>query len=376
MSKGGGQRGSIEGLSPGMPFHEAADAAVHQRVKAVIGAIERLDTHDPAGGVKPEQVHQLRVAVRRASAAVQAFEPCLDSDAASRLKKRLKKLRRAVGEARQCDVTAAVLSHDIHAVHGPGREALGELLSSIKHRRLAALRRLDRVLARLTVREIRKARDAAMDSLRPVHTCDGAQATLHAAACAAIRRFTGEVREAGRGPLEDAVALHELRLAGKRLRYAAEVFDCCFDRGRVEQAQDQIVTLQDRLGTANDLYEIAEFIAGQIDAAPQVPLIARGARPNDGMTDLGPVLAFYRGRLQQSMTEFAAWWRAGGGEQLCAAFEAMATGDDRANSDASHHSADQPTGQDGPRRPRFPGPEEVFGEPFVLGEHAITNGSH
>jgi CHAD domain-containing protein len=378
VTTSGGQRGSIEGLSPGMPFHEAAAAAIRQRVKSVIGAIKRLDPDVSPGGVKPDQVHQLRVAVRRSSAAVQAFEPCLDSEAASRLKKRLKKLRRAVGEARQCDVTAAVLTHDYHAVHGPEREAMGELLMRIKRRRRTALRRLDRVLARLTVKEIRGARDAALESVRPALTPEGGQATLRTAARAAIRRFTGEVRDAGRGPLEDANALHEIRLAGKRLRYAAEVFDCCFDRGHVEEAQSQIVALQDRLGAANDLFEIAGFVEAELEAAPKVPLIARGATAGGGGPDLAPALAHYRMRLRESMIEFAGWWRAGGGERICAAFEALAGDDDAAAiADAVADGAEEARPlANGPLRPRFPGPEEVFGEPFVLGGHAAANGSH
>lgn len=366
MSGGGVQRGAVEGLSPDMSFHAAADAAVRQRMKAVVTAIRRLDPDVEAGGVKPEQVHQLRVAVRRASAAVQAFGACFDEPRSSRLRKRLKKLRRAVGDARQCDVTIATLSHDFHANHGPGREAIGELIARVKSRRRTALRRLDRVLAHLTVRDIKHVRDAALDSLRPVLTPEGEEAHLMAAARAAIGRFTSELRDAGRGQLESAPALHELRLAGKRLRYAAEVFDCCFDKELAERAQEQIVALQDRLGAANDLYEIAEYIAAEITAAPKLPLIARG-RPTPAYVDLSPVLAFYRERLHQAMNEFASWWRAGGGDRLCDAFMALVAAD---AAPSPRESAAAPAAR------RFPEPEEVFGEPIVLSGQAAANGSH
>jgi CHAD domain-containing protein len=49
-----------------------------------------------------------------------------------------------------------------------------------------------------------------------------------------------------------AAQLHELRLDGKRLRYAAEVFAPMFDARRTRRFLRRLATLQEALGIAND----------------------------------------------------------------------------------------------------------------------------
>src|SRR4051812_10904613 len=52
----------------------------------------------------PEHVHQLRVAPRRAGAALDIFELCLPAKVYKSAKKRIRRIRRAAGAARDWDV--------------------------------------------------------------------------------------------------------------------------------------------------------------------------------------------------------------------------------------------------------------------------------
>src|SRR5206468_5052202 len=66
-----------------------------------------LAVHDADRDV--EDVHRLRVATRRAGAALKIFQPCLPDKVFRRVRKQLRALRRAAGEARDWDVFLADL---------------------------------------------------------------------------------------------------------------------------------------------------------------------------------------------------------------------------------------------------------------------------
>ena len=59
-----------------------------------------------------EHVHRLRVATRRASAALKLYRDCVGDKPARWMKKWLRKIRRAAGDARDLDVLADRLAHD------------------------------------------------------------------------------------------------------------------------------------------------------------------------------------------------------------------------------------------------------------------------
>src|SRR5262245_16207437 len=90
----------IEGLNSDMPLGKAARRVFAARLAAVTKhwrpAVEQPND--------PENVHQLRVATRRASAAVDIFGDLLPKRLFRRLKKRLRQLRRSAGAARDWDV--------------------------------------------------------------------------------------------------------------------------------------------------------------------------------------------------------------------------------------------------------------------------------
>src|SRR5262245_26254841 len=91
----------IEGLTPTMTLAEAAHLVLNARLSVVRttlpAAVERY-------GEDFEHVHQLRVATRRAGAAIKLLGDCLPGKVKQAVKKSLRSLRKAAGEARDWDV--------------------------------------------------------------------------------------------------------------------------------------------------------------------------------------------------------------------------------------------------------------------------------
>src|SRR5439155_26079578 len=114
----------ITDLTPETPLEDAARRVLTVRLEVVHEylplALERW-TEDS------EHVHQLRVGTRRAGAALAIFEPCLPRKVFKRVRKRLRKVRRAAGEARDWDVFTLTLAEreaKAAAAHRPGLDLL------------------------------------------------------------------------------------------------------------------------------------------------------------------------------------------------------------------------------------------------------------
>ncbi len=65
------------------------------------------------------------------------------------------------------------------------------------------------------------------------------------------------------GP-EDSRALHDLRIAAKRLRYSLETFAVAFSPGVADAHADRVRELQDVLGRIHDLDVLERLLAGRI----------------------------------------------------------------------------------------------------------------
>ena len=91
----------IEGLTPEMGVAEAATAVLAARFEVVRHFLP-LAAEKPYDD--PEYVHQLRVGTRRAAAALRVFADCLPRKHLRTLRRRLREIRRAAGDARDWDV--------------------------------------------------------------------------------------------------------------------------------------------------------------------------------------------------------------------------------------------------------------------------------
>jgi CHAD domain-containing protein len=249
----------------------------------------------------PEHVHQLRVGTRRARAALDIFACGLPPKVYKAARKRLRDIRRAAGEARDWDVFLAGLSQRGCQQPGKRKPGLDGLVGYAVARREAAQRQLeaagedfpfafDRFLAE-TVAAVHKPDDpdlrTLLDLARPLLT-----------------GLLNELEEASGRDLEDHEHLHQVRILGKRLRYAMEVFADCFAPAFRERLYPAVEEMQEMLGNANDSYVACgrlEALSARLKAL--VPLEWKRYRP--GVESL---LVYHRARLPQERQRFRDWW--------------------------------------------------------------------
>jgi CHAD domain-containing protein len=237
----------IDGTTPEQPVTEAARLAVRLRLKLV-------EYYLPLAAWQadedPEYVHQLRVATRRATAALGIFADLLPQRRLKQLKRKLHRVRRAANDARDLDVLIARLK--VSAEESPD-PAWRDLLGDLKARRDQAQPPIRQVDKKLRDWEFR---GKVRGLVRRVDLRDSAQGLPVPTFVDAARRALTPLVEAFfmaiRGPLDELPAMHQCRIRGKKLRYAMEVFAGAFPPEFRTDLYAQIEQVQELLGQIND----------------------------------------------------------------------------------------------------------------------------
>ncbi len=282
------------------PVPEAARTALSLRLTVVRDCLPRaLDATD----ADPEHVHQLRVGTRRARAALDLFKDCLPRKVYKAARKELRRLRQVAGAARDWDVFLAGLEHGSKQRGAKHRPALDFLVGHAVGRRMEAQAKLQELgsdypdefdrLSTETVDAVRERHDAEFKTL-----IDLAQPTL--------RGLIEELETAAGGDLTAYANLHQVRIIGKRLRYAMELFGGCFGPAFRRKLYPAVQAMQDILGRANDCV-VAGNRFEEINIWLRTRLPVEAKRFTQG-------LVFMRRDLQRRLAEeerlFAEWWAA------------------------------------------------------------------
>ncbi len=288
----------ISGLEPGMPAVRGARRVLRAR----LGAVEALLVEAADSG-RPKAVHRLRVAARRAAAALDAFDDCLDDRVARRVRKRLRRIRRVAGRARDCDVHRRILA-DLRARAATARQSalrwLDERLGAERKQMRRALAALHERYSRKTLR--RRHRRLLETLNEPSFgRGDGRAArddgqTLRQAARRVMAARLADVRGAAEADLGQADNLHTLRLRIKDLRYALEVFRPCWERATWDRWFTLFEDLQVRLGAVND----ARSVLARLEQ-----YVAAGAPAG-----VGALVRRYRALVQRRRRAFLQHWQA------------------------------------------------------------------
>jgi len=245
----------ITGLSPGTTVADAARLVLAARLCAVdVSALLAAEAV-----TDPEAVHQLRVATRRARAALAVFADYVPRKATRRARKTLRKLRRAAGAVRDLDVLFAAIN-ELSSRGAASDPAGGSFLSGYLFARQSAEREQ---LAR-TLRRVLDGK--SLDRLLKVTTRvrGGDEVALASRATAALDEILTRFTVA----LDDTAAddrLHQVRIVGKELRYALELFVDCYDVSVRDEVYSAVEKLQDILGDANDARQAMRLIEGLKD---------------------------------------------------------------------------------------------------------------
>jgi CHAD domain-containing protein len=221
-----------------------------------------------------EHVHQLRVASRRATAAMETFAPYLPPRRGAWFDRQLKRIRKAAGEARDLDVLAVRLEQEFN---GDASDAAIAIIGRLSAARAAAQPEIVDVYRRLQSREFRQRIRWLVHRVRMRETCDGApcgdscgdvagcdsnpcgndcqcecEPSIFQAARGQMHQLVDAWFAAANADLSDTHHLHLFRIAGKQLRYAMEIFAAAIGSNFRKTLYPQVEEILEQLGRIND----------------------------------------------------------------------------------------------------------------------------
>lgn len=227
-----------------------AEALMNRRVVALIRALPAARRGDMAS------IHKARVATRR----LREVLPLVQSGSRGRrLRRKVRRLTRALGPVRELDVALETL--DAFAGEVP-RAAVTHLKQGLRQERRRLYTAMSREMARVDLDRLRRRAAAAARRSRGVDVA--ARAARRAV------RLQSAIDSAGSIYLPDR--LHEVRLAVKKLRYALELGRTA-GRSRASARLRTLETAQDLLGRMHDL-EVLIARVRAVQGAPQGPTLS------------------------------------------------------------------------------------------------------
>jgi CHAD domain-containing protein len=301
----------IHGLTPETPLVEAARHVLSLRLQVVREYLPRAVFESERD---PENVHQLRVGTRRADAALRIFRDCLAGKVYRSTRAGLRGLRQAAGQARDWDVFLLELRKRASQSSAEDRPGLDFLMGYAQGQRAVAQAQLQE--ADLSGEGFEAVAAEALAQLQPP---EGGGALLELARGLLGRRLRN-LHRAAAGDLKDYDQLHQVRIAGKRLRYAMEVFVDCFAPEFRDRLYPKVEEMQEILGRANDSHVAAQRLG---TLREQLRHREEWERLRPGIEGL---LRFHQRRLPQERRRFLKWWedwRQSGAEAVLAGTPAL-----------------------------------------------------
>lgn len=251
---------------------------------AMKGQVEAIDAHEAGArtGRDPEDVHQMRVAVRRLRAILRASRPLFDPRWVDGLRRELKWLGTVLGGVRDLDVLHAYLRSQLEALPAPERRA-GQA---------------DRVRARAALRAAlaspRYARLLTRLHAAPVHPpTRPSSVPLPGIAASEFEKLRKAVARLPRPP--SAEELHAVRIKVKRARYAAELVQPIIGR-RAGRFIAKAKKLQDILGEHQDAVVAEEYLRKVTERTPAAQARAQ------------PLIKQQRKRRKEALAAFSEKW--------------------------------------------------------------------
>jgi CHAD domain-containing protein len=280
----------IDGIGPETSVADAARRSLELRLAVVAHALPlaaHLAEHDI------EHVHRIRVATRRAAAALKLYRDWLPRKPARWIKKRLRQIRRAAGEARDLDVLMERLQRELGAQADSIVQFLTEKRAALQPEIIELakdLRRDDRFVRKAARLASKIAPPNADDqSALPIRFCEWAPQQL--------AKFHSAFVEKLPDGSEDINALHQFRIRGKALRYAIELLASAFGPQLREEVYPTIEKLQERLGRITDHTAAMKLLTEWQSYSP------------DQLASGGPnILEMEKNRQLEDLRDFREWW--------------------------------------------------------------------
>ena len=113
-----------------------------------------------------------------------------------------------------------------------------------------------------------------------------------------------DLAQAAHQPLEDYAHLHRVRILGKQLRYAMEIFADCFGPAFRDELYPAVEQMQEILGRAND----SHVAVGRLDALRNRLQASFPAQWREFKPGFEGLVRFHKGRLPHERQLFLEWW--------------------------------------------------------------------
>lgn len=280
----------IEGTSAEQPVSAAARRTLEVRL-AVVWHYLPLAARRAAEDM--EHVHQLRVASRRAVAAIEIFDDLLPRRRAKWLLKRLKEIRRTAGAARDDDVLAARLQR-----WSEQHPSVNLVLKQVRRHRRENQKPIQKIHRKLVKERFEIGLSELLERIRWRDKSRPREPRLTFMARQSLKAILADFLQASQGDFDDYAALHRFRIMGKQLRYAMEVFGAAFPPAFRQRLYPLVETLQELLGDVNDHVTAIVRLEKWLDKSDDDELTVA----------LKKLLAAERRALERSRRKFFLWW--------------------------------------------------------------------
>lgn len=239
----------IEGLSGDMPLADVLETIFRERWEGVLYYLSAVVENGPQ---EIEHVHKLRVSCRRLGAILDVLADAVPRAPRRKLARLADEIRQRCGEARDLDVQKRFLESLLPHASVEDAGAIEVLCEMTVNRRARLQKKLRRRLPRLT----RKLRRAGIEMLKVLDVVRKKGRPVRSSFDEiGVRTLLNELAalwDKGAEDIESAETLHQLRIAGKHLRYAFEVFMPVLPESFREDFYPQLVHVQDLLGMIHD----------------------------------------------------------------------------------------------------------------------------
>jgi CHAD domain-containing protein len=250
-------------------------ASLDQRLRALLA-------HEPGTrtGEDIEDLHQMRVAVRRMRATLKAARPLLDATWADDLRAELGWLGGALGPVRDLDVLLLRLHREIASLPAAEESAGAVLLDALERERTTArAAMLEALTAARYFALLERLADIVGAPLPTPGPTEAGQPALVDLIRTEARKLRRAVERAGDDPPDEV--LHALRIRGKRVRYTGELVAPSMggtpEGKAVKRLLSATAALQEVLGDHQDACVAEHRIRGlvaELDAAPETLFVA------------------------------------------------------------------------------------------------------
>ena len=235
----------------------SARHAIAKRVRALRAEVKPATAEDPDG------IHDLRVASRRLRVAVAEHANLFAKPSRKSLQRRLRRVTRLLGKARELDVTLGLLGKWRGELHGAPRYAAAYVTGRLRAERKAQ----SEVIA-----DAVEGFKGETFNERLVGLFEGMTGSKKCYVKKAARRLKARYRDATEQygvwvKSGSAPDLHGLRIAFKKLRYACEVYEPLYgpEMGALIERLKEAQTV---LGDWNDCRVLLDYVGKSVEQAP------------------------------------------------------------------------------------------------------------